>query len=320
MRADRLLSLLLLLQARGRMTARQLADELEVSERTIYRDIDALSISGVPVYGDRGPDGGYALVESYRTTLTGLSAPEVRALFMLSIPSPLDELGVSGELRSAMLKLVAALPATSREDEAWVRERIYLDATWWGQDEPVPHLQVLHRAIWQDELVRITYRHPFIAPVGMEQTVAPYGLVAKGGVWYLVCEGNGRIRAHRVSTLVDASLTGERFARPPGFDLRAFWEAWCTAESPPPSYRVRVRVSPGLAFALPWYLGDRTRAALAEAPRDAEGWSVLELSFESFEDARARLLSFGGGAVVLEPEELRLSVLDFARQTIARYQ
>jgi len=129
MRADRLLSLLMLLQARGRMTARALATELEVSERTIYRDIDALSLSGVPIYGDRGPEGGYALLESYRISLPGLKEDEVRALYMLSIPAPLAQLGVGQELKAALRKLVAALPAAYRADAARVRQRLHLDAT-----------------------------------------------------------------------------------------------------------------------------------------------------------------------------------------------
>src|SRR5512136_1200151 len=155
MRADRLLSLLMLLQTRGRMTAQALARELEVSERTIYRDIDALSATGVPVYADRGPNGGCSLLDNYRTTLTGLTPDEVRALFMISIPAPLDALGVSPELKTARLKLLAALPGARRQDERLARERIYLDSTWWSlPDEPAPHLQALHQAVWQSQRLR----------------------------------------------------------------------------------------------------------------------------------------------------------------------
>ena len=139
MRADRLLSILLLLQARGRMTAQELADEVEVSQRTIYRDVEALSMAGVPVYADRGPGGGFALLDRYRTTLTGLNRDEVRALFMLSIPEPLAQLGLDGELKAALLKLSAALPEARRPDEALVRQRFHLDSAWWFQtEEPVP--------------------------------------------------------------------------------------------------------------------------------------------------------------------------------------
>src|SRR5512147_2861952 len=151
MRADRLLSLLMLLQARGRMTAQELARELEVSERTIYRDINALSASGVPVYAESGPGGGCALLDSYRTNLTGLTADEARALFMLSIPAPLDQLGVGQELRAALLKLSAALPSSRRPDEERARQRIHIDSLAWFQGEdPVPHLHTLQQAVWQD--------------------------------------------------------------------------------------------------------------------------------------------------------------------------
>lgn len=185
MRADRLISLLMLLQVRGQMTARELAKELEVSERTVYRDIEALSFAGVPVYGEPGPDGGYALVDRYRTNLTGLTEGEVRALFMLSIPAPLSDLGMSQELRTALLKLTAALPAARRHDETWIRQRFHLDATWWQQGEGhVPHLKTIHQAVWQDCKLYVVYRPLF--SVEIERLVLPYGLVAKAGTWYVL--------------------------------------------------------------------------------------------------------------------------------------
>ena len=150
MRADRLLSLLMLLQTRGQMTARELAEELEVSERTIYRDIDALSAAGVPVYAVRGPGGGCALMDGYRTDLTGLTRDEVRALFMLSVPAPLADLGLSRELRAALRKLSAALPVTRRADERRMRERVHLDSVWWyQQEEPVPYLRTIQEKVAQ---------------------------------------------------------------------------------------------------------------------------------------------------------------------------
>ena len=159
MRADRLLSLLMLLQARGRLTAPKLAQELEVSERTIYRDIDALSAAGVPVYGEAGAGGGYALLDSYRTNLTGLTEGEVRALFMLSIPKPLADLGVGRELGAALRKLAAALPSARRDDEERVRQRFLLDAVGWEQvEESAPHLPTVHQAVWEDRRLHLAYR------------------------------------------------------------------------------------------------------------------------------------------------------------------
>ncbi len=320
MRADRLLSLLMLLQARGRMTARALSEEVQVSERTIYRDMEALSIAGVPLYSEAGPEGGFALLDSYRTTLTGLTDGEVRALFMLSIPAPLAELGVSRELRSALLKLSAALPAARRQDEEQVRQRFYLDSTWWHQGtDSVPHLQTLHQAVWRNHKLDLKYRP--MPTVEIEQQVDPYGLVAKAGIWHLVCARNGRVRVHRVSDLLDARLMDETFERPAQFDLAAFWRTWCIErEKSHTAYPVLVRVAPGLSPWLPMYFGNHIREKIAlAAPPDAEGWITLDLDFESLEAARERILGLGRGVEVLKPLALRKSILDYATQIVALY-
>jgi predicted DNA-binding transcriptional regulator YafY len=321
MRADRLLSLLMLLQARGRMTARELAEELEVSERTIYRDIDALSAAGVPVYGEAGREGGFALLDSYRTNLTGLTEGEVRALFMLNIPAALADLGLSRELKQALLKLSAALPAGRRADEEQVRQRFYLDTTWWDQGAgPVPHLQTLYQAVWQDRRIRLTY-HP-LPPVELEQCVDPYGLVAKAGAWYLVCARNGRPRVHRLSDLITVSVLDETFERLAGFDLESFWKAWCARrEQNQTHYPVSVRVAAGMLPFLPMYFGESIKPKILEAgPPDEDGWITLELSFESLEAARDRLLAFGRGVAVLAPRALRESIQDYAAQITALYE
>ena len=151
MRADRLLSLMMLLQTRGQMTAEELAAELEVSKRTIYRDIDALSIAGVPVYASGGPGGGYAVLDSYRTSLTGLNENEIRALFMLTIPGPISDLGVSQQLKAAILKMTSSFSDDHYEHADYLRQRLHLDAASWFQtDEPVPHLKTVQEAVWQD--------------------------------------------------------------------------------------------------------------------------------------------------------------------------
>ena len=323
MRADRLLSLLMLLQTRGRMTAQELAEELETSVRTIYRDIDALSAAGVPVYAERGPGGGCALLDSYRTNLTGLTEDEVRALFMLSIPAPLAELGVGQELKAALLKLSAALPSTRRGDESHVRQRIHLDWVGWHQpEEPVPHLQAMHQAVWQDRKLHITYPVEIVSYVKQfERLVDPYGLVAKAGVWYLVCAGDGRMRVLRVSQVLDAVLSDERFERPADFDLAAFWEHWCTRqEENRPSYPVTARVSPKIVPLLPFYFGKGIHDAIAHASLpDAEGWITLVLPFETARAARDRILGFGSAVEVLEPKPLRASIVDYAMQIVSFY-
>lgn len=313
MRADRLLSLLMLLQTRGRMTAEALARELAVSPRTIYRDLEALGAVGVPVYAEPGPGGGYGLVDSYRTTLTGLTQDELRALFMLSIPAPLTELGVSQELRMALLKLAAALPGPRREEELRVRQRIYLDpAGWFHQEENIPHLRTIHQAVWTDRTLRLTSRLSF--DTQLERVVAPYGLVAKNSVWYLVFAQEGSIRVQRVSEVVDALIRDEPFERPADFDLSAFWQAWCAdVENHRPTFSVMVRAAPDLIPAL------RQRIGKADAEPDSDGWVRLTLLFETFESARRYLLSWGRAVEVLEPLPLRKSVLDFARQIVDYY-
>ena len=320
MRADRLLSIVMLLQARGRMPAQELADELEVSVRTIYRDMDALSAAGVPVYAERGPGGGCALLDSYRTTLTGLTRDEVRALFMLSIPAPLAELGVDQELKAALLKLSASLPDSRRGDEERARQRIHLDSVGWFETvEPVPHLHTIHQALWQDLKLRLTCRLRY--DVQAEWLVEPYGLVAKAGLWYLVCVREGHIRVHRVSRVLDAHITQEPFERPADFDLATFWRGWCASvEENRARYSVTVRVAPELVPWLPHYFGEPIREAIARAgSSDGEGWITLPLPFETAEDARERILSFGGSVEILEPRALRNSVVDYAEQILARY-
>ena len=320
MRADRLLSLLMLLQTRGQMTAEELARELEVSERTIYRDIDALSMAGIPIYGEPGPEGGFALLNSYRTSLTGLTEGEVRALFMLNIPAPLADLGVSQELRTALLKLSAALPDSLRHDEVKVRQRFHLDAAWWRQgEEQLPYLSIIHNALWQNRQLHIVY-HTTVG-VKVSRLVAPYGLVAKAGVWYVVCGRKEAIHVHRVSDLLLVNAADETFVHPADFDLAAFWSNWCEAyESLLDCFTVKVRVAPTFIAELPWHLGNQIHNKLSQAgPPDEAGWIELELSFASFEDARKRLLGFGRGVEILEPFALRRSVLDYAEQIVALY-
>jgi len=320
MRADRLLTILLLLQTKGKMKARELAAELEVSERTIYRDIDALSMAGVPVYSDPGPDGGYALLDSYRTDLTGLSEGEVRALFMLSVPAALADLGVSQELKSALLKMSAAVPDTHRLSEERVRQRIHIDSSWWRQgEERVPHLKAIHKAIWDDQRLFVRYRPPFA--VEIERSIEPYGLVAKAGVWYMVYCRNERLNAHRVSDLFEVWPLDESFERRADFDLAEFWSAWCVEhESQLTVFSASVRVAPDFIPFLSKYFGRSAQDNVNhETTQDAAGCVRIEMSFESFEAARERILGFGRGVEVLEPKALRRSIADMAEQIVDLY-
>ncbi|MBI5298208.1 MAG: WYL domain-containing protein [Chloroflexi bacterium] len=321
MRADRLLSLLMLLQTRGGMSARELADELEVSERTIYRDITALSASGVPVYASRGPGGGVRLVEEYRTTLTGLTPDETRALFTMNIPAPLIQLGMDETFKGALLKLSASLPDTRRADESRTRQRILLDSSWWFQSEQqVPCLQTIQQALWADRRLKIKVRWDFFN-TEFEQQAEPYGLVAKANIWYLVYGRGGNPHVARVSQIVEAEMIADGFIRPPGFDLAAFWETWCEEYESQPPFMAKVRVAPAVLNLLAEYVGERARGGLPPSPLPAaDGWVTLDLPFESFVVARTRLLGLGRDVEVLEPAPLRKSLIDFAEQVVGFYK
>lgn len=321
MRADRLLSMLMILQARGRVTAEVLADELEVSVRTIYRDLDALSAAGMPVYAERGPGGGCALLDSYRTTLIGLTDAEVQALFVMSLPAALVQLGLGPEIKAAMLKLSAALPAGRRQDEAWVRQRIHLD---WSGDarghEPVPHLPLLKQAVWEDRRVRLVHRlSSGPGMVSLERLVDPLGLVTLAGDWHLVCRAGGRLRVYRVAGLLETTMTGEVFERPAGFDLAAFWAEWrAERRGSHGRYAATVRVLPHAVPWLPLMFGAAVQDQLETAAGDG-GSIVLTLSYDGLESARGHLLGLGAAVEVLEPLPLRLSLADYAAQVAALY-
>ena len=321
MRADRLLSLLMLLQTRGQMSAKDLADELEVSERTIYRDITALSTSGVPIYASRGPGGGVRLIEEYRTTLTGLTPEETRALFTMGIPAPLAQLGMDEKFKGALLKLSASLPETRREEESRTRQRILLDSSWWFQSgQEVPCLQTIQQALFQDRRLRIQVRWEFFN-TQFEQEAEPYGLVAKANIWYLVYGRGGTPHVTRVSQIVEAEIMSECFHRPSDFQLESFWQEWCRAYESQPPFCARVRVAPEALPMLAEYIGERARAQLTSHQiAEADGWVTLDLPFESFIVARSRLLGLGRAVEVLEPEPLRRSLIDFAEQIVDFYK
>jgi len=319
MRADRLLSILILLQTRGRLTAQELAAELEVSERTIYRDMDALSTAGVPVYAERGPGGGCSLLDSFRTDLTGLTRDEVRALFMLSIPTPLAELGVGQDLKAALLKLSAALPDAFRPEGARAQKRIYLDSSvWFHQEEHTPYIHTIQRALWEDRKLRLTYRLAFDAQV--EHLVDPYGLVAKANIWHLVCSREGFITVVRLPDVLDAQLSKDKFSMTADFILVEFWTAWCSRyEINRPHFPVQVRVKAELLKMLKFFRDPILSGDKDDAELDADGWHTMTIHFETFEEARKRLLNFGGAVEIIEPQSLRRSVQDFAEQIVEVY-
>lgn len=319
MRADRLLSLLLLLQNRGRMTAPELAVELEVSVRTVYRDIEALSLSGVPVCSDRGPVGGYRLMEGYRTRLTGLTDAEAGSLFLVGAPGPARDLGLGAVLATAQLKLQAALPAELADRARRIQDRFHLDAPAWFRDaDPVPYLAPIAQAVWEQRVLRAHYRR-WGGEVHRE--LHPLGIVLKAGIWYLVALADEAVRTYRISRVVTVESTGEGFERPAGFDLAAYWEAASRRlEASLQQGSARLRISPRAQRLLPALFGAAgTRAIEGAGPPDQEGWVEVELPVEAQAVAVSDLLRLGVEAEVLGPPELREAMARTVRELTDRY-
>ena len=323
MRADRLISLLMLLQTHGRMTADDLAERLEVSTRTIYRDLDALSGAGVPVYAERGPHGGCMLMESYRTNLTGLNEKEVQALFMFTVPGLLADLGADKASEAAMLKLMASLPAPFQQDAAFVQQRLHLDpAAWFQPEEDVPFLPLVQTAVWKSKRLRMTYRRG--DGQWVKRLVDPYGLVAKASVWYFVgAIYGGQIQVYRVSRIMEGALTGSHFHRPDDFDLAAYWQEWRHRfEARQNSLTVTLRVPPNSGPLLALVFGEGIVASLQASPesKDAAGHAIISLTFDSLETACRQLLGLGTAVEVLAPQALRQMLVEQASLTLHHYQ
>ncbi|MFI1741514.1 helix-turn-helix transcriptional regulator [Streptomyces sioyaensis] len=344
MRAARLIKMVLLLQARPSMTAGELARELEVSERTVARDVLSLSEAGVPVYADRGRAGGYRLIGGYRTRLTGLGRSEAEALFLSGVPTALREMGLADAASAARLKVSAALRPDLRDAASGAAQRFHLDAPGWYQEpEPPELLPAIADAVWDDR--RITARY-LRKDTEVERELEPYGLVLKAGVWYLAARVDGDYRVYRVDrfTAVEADegsgaaaavgatgATGAaatsdgRFSRDESFDLPAFW-AERAAQFARSILREEVvlRLSARGVRQLP-YVTERAaareaiaRAQAADGP-DEQGRLTVTLAVESAEVAYAQLLSLGPEGEILAPGELRARMAAAARQTAALY-
>ncbi|WBB79008.1 WYL domain-containing protein [Micromonospora sp. WMMD882] len=322
MRAARLISLLLLLQHRETMTAAELARELEVSERTVYRDVLALSAAGVPVYADRGRAGGYRLLGGYRTRLTGLTRQEAEALFLAGLPGPAGDMGLADAVATAELKVLAALPPTLRDAPARTGQRFHLDVPgWFRESAPPPRLAELAGAVWRDQTVRLRYRR---GEREVSRAAQPYGLVLKSGTWYLVGRVDGGYRTYRVDRVVDVTVTGEPFDRDEAFDLGGYWaeqaEAFLRQML---GERITVRLTPAGLRALRHLA--HTPYAYQEAVADAgepdgQGWVVTRLPVESVEVAYELVLSLGPEVEVLDPPGLRAMLVDAAHRLHALYR
>ncbi|MFJ9631214.1 helix-turn-helix transcriptional regulator [Streptomyces sp. NPDC091280] len=318
MKADRLLSILLLLQTRGRVPAHELADRLEVSVRTIYRDVEALSASGVPVYAERGRHGGIELLAGFRTDVTGLTADESRALFILAAQGAHAALGLDAALGSALRKVMAALPAPYRPAAEVTSRRILVDATRWkGGPQPAVDLDVLQDAVFADRRLRLRYRHSG-ASEPSTYTVDPYGLVSKAGVWYLVADRRARPRLFRADRVHLATLLPDPVRRRPGVELADAWEELRRqVEERPGGLDVTVRVR---RSRLDMFLR-LNASSLAELPEDdgTHEWVTVRLSYRVVREAR-QLLQFADALEVVAPPEARAEVIAAAASVTELYQ
>ncbi len=330
MRADRLVSLALLLQARGRMSARALAAELEVSVRTVYRDLVSLNAAGVPVVAEPGRGGGCRLVEGYRFPLRGLSASEAEALLVLGVPAAVAELGLADALAAAHRKI--SVTAGPRQGDlagpAAGSGLVHLDMPrWFHTGEDVPQLRTLAGALRQGRRVLLGYKRGG-GGTRTSRAVDPFGLVNKAGIWYLVASAAGRGAADReaavfrVARVTSARVLSEPSRRPRDFDLAAFWDGWSASfVTSRPAVQVRVRASPSALAAFGEVFGDAIQAALdAAPPPDGQGYRVVTLSFEHETAAAYRLAGFGGRLEVLSPAAVRTRLVEIAGQILDRYR
>jgi predicted DNA-binding transcriptional regulator YafY len=316
MRASRLVSILLLLQARGRLTADQLAAELEVSVRTIYRDVESLSTAGIPLYGDAGHHGGYQLLDGYRTRLTGLSTDEAKALSLSGLPGPAAALGLGAVLTTGQLKLRAALPPALADQLGQVQDRFHLDTvTWYDAADEVPFLPGVAGAVWRGRALNVRYRR-WKEPTDVDRRLEPYGLVLKSGRWYLVA-GPGRPRTYRVDQILDLAERPDEFTIPAGFDLAAYWQQF-QADFLGRLYQAEatVRLSPA---ALPHLSGPEADSVARTGAVEPNGWTRAVLPVESTESALRRFLALGPEIEVLGPPELRSRLAAAVRATAALY-
>lgn len=313
MRADRLLSIMLILQAQGKTTTYELAKTLEVSRRTILRDVEALNIVGVPVHADAGHGGGVYLDEHYRISLTGLNETEVRALFVSTQTGPLQDIGLGRAAEDTLLKLFAALPSLHRHEAERMQQRIHLDpAGWWHKGETLRHLETLKSAVFEDYCIQVCYERGDGTVV--ERILEPYGLVAKASTWYLIACREEELRTYRVSRFVAVDILPARFERDTNFHLGQYWQIHASefvANLPGFAFTLRINVSK-LPF-LKLYTSERY--TVREFSADV---LMVDVRLSSLEEARMVVLGLGADAEIIEPDILREAVLLQAQQMVAK--
>jgi predicted DNA-binding transcriptional regulator YafY len=311
MRADRLLNIMLILQARGKTTSHNLAQELGVSRRTILRDIDSLSVAGVPVYAEGGHGGGFALDEAYRTTLTGLQADEIRTLFVTSNAQLLAEVGLGQASTTGLRKLLAGLPAAQQPSVAFIRQRLLIDPAWWWRDADLPSFwDQLQQAVYEDRCIRATYKTQ--AGKVTERTLEPFSLVAKSSIWYLVARRDGELRSYRVSRFTHLELLSEHFNRPADFDLPTYWQTQLQEFTDSISdYRFTLCIHPDRLNFVKWLAPGRCEVV---GSPDSQGWFTARVRLDTLDLAKMLVFGLGSQAQVLDPPELLNAVINTARE------
>jgi predicted DNA-binding transcriptional regulator YafY len=311
----------LLLQARGALSARVLALELEVTVRTILRDVDQLSAAGVPIYGERGRGGGFRLLDGWSTQLTGMNQDEAQALLLAGMPDAATQLGLGQAAASARLKLIAALPFALRADAARVSERLHIDPVAWYRREDAPaFLQAVATAVWQQRRLKVKYES---WEGTVERVLCPLGLVLKAGVWYLVGQLNAKHspRSYRLAAIIELETLSASFKFPAGFDLPSFWQkSSARFESEINTAEASLRVS---ARGLKWLkeLNSASARMIKQSCRQlAKNRFLVSVPIESIDHAARQMLGMSAELEVLEPKALRRALLRLARLVVARYQ
>lgn len=318
MRAGRLVATMLLLQRRREATAAEIAEEHEVSIRTVYRDVAALQSAGVPIWTETGAKGGIRLVEGWRTSLDGLTGDEASALFLGGVPSAVEDLGLGTVLVAAQSKVISTLPPELRGRASRLRERFHVDAPgWYGPKDTPEHVSTVAEAVWSGRRIDVTYRRP---DRSVRRRLDPLGLVLKAGTWYFVAAHRRQVRTYRVGRIDAVAVRDEATQRPAGFDLASWWAA-SSAEFDRSlmRYRCRVRLSPGALRNLHHHVGVEAAGDArksAEAP-DVDGWQAVTLWTEAEHVACHQLTALMASVEVLEPLSLRSSLRDVG-QAIAR--
>jgi predicted DNA-binding transcriptional regulator YafY len=318
MKSDRLLNALLLLQARGRLSGRELAEQLEVSERTVHRDMEALSASGVPIFALRGSQGGWQLDENWRTEVPGLSETEMRALLMAQ-PRSLGDPRLVAAAEAAYNKLIASLPKPMRQQAAVIRERLHVDpAGWHVTGEDLSMLPAVQDAVAHER--RLAFEYTRSDGDRALRTVDPLGIVAKGATWYLVARAPNGLRTYRISRMSDVTPLGVTFKRPPGFDLAGYWKkSTAEMEQHKGRYKVTLSMTPQAARSLATWCEVSPASAIADpiADQTSDNRVTIHVQFDSKEHARFVILGFAAQARVLAPASMQKQVYEDANAIIA---